>query len=331
VSDVEVREAAPAEWGEIGALTVEVYGRDRLVSGGYLATMGDTSARAHDPFTRILVAVSGDQLVGAVTYTTPGSRWADIGGPGEAGFRMLAVAHDARGAGVGDALVRACLDHARRDRLSRVAILTTERMDAGVRLYGRLGFRRTPARDPHFSGVPGLLAYVLDLTGVTVRDAGPADFEQVGEITVAAYTADELVPPDDDYTEDLRDAAARAAAAILLVAVDDSGEVVGSVTFCRSGTPYAELARPGESEFRMLAVPPHQRGRGLAQALVLACVDQAREAGDTALVLSTMDVSRGAHRLYRRLGFVEVPDRDWEPRPGLWLRAYRRDLRVART
>lgn len=330
MSGVEVREAAPTEWGEIGALTVEVYGRDRLVSGGYLDTMRDTSARAHDPFTRVLVAVSGDRLLGSVTYTTPGSRWADVGGPGEAGFRMLAVAPDARGAGVGEALVQACLDQARHDRLSRMAILTTARMDAGIRLYWRLGFRRTPTRDPHFPGVPGLLAYVLDLADVTVRDAEPADLEHVGELTVTAYTADGLVPPDDDYTEELRDAAARAANAVLLVAVGGSGGVVGSVTFCRAGTPYAELARPGEAEFRMLAVPPQHRGRGVAEALVHACADRAREAGDTAIVLSTMDVSHGAHRLYRRLGFVEVPERDWQPRPGLWLRAYRRDLRLDR-
>lgn len=329
MSFVEVREAVPAEWTAVGALTVEAYRRDGLVSGSYLATMGDTFARAHDPFTRVLVAVAGDRLLGAVTYTTPGSRWADVGGPGEAGFRMLAVDHDARGAGVGSALVRACLEQARRDRLTRVAILTTARMDAGIRLYGRLGFRRTPARDPDFPGVPGLLAYVLDLADVTVREAVPADFERVGELTVLAYLADGLVAPDHDYTDELRAAADRAANAVLLVAVD-THDVVGSVTFCRAGTPYAELAQPGESEFRMLAVPPGQRRRGAAEALVHACFDRSREAGDSAIVLSTMDLSPGAHRLYRRLGFVEVPERDWEPIPDLWLRAYRRDLRVER-
>lgn len=101
---------------------------------------------------------------------------------------------------------------------------------------------------------------------------------------------------------------------------------MGAVTFCRSDSPYAELACAGESEFRMLAVAPQHRGRGVGAALVRACVDRARAAGDSAVVLSTLDVSAPAHRLYLRLGFRPTPDRDWEPEPGLWLRAYRLDL-----
>lgn len=140
-----------------------------------------------------------------------------------------------------------------------------------------------------------------------------------------------MVTADDSYVEDLRDAASRAAGAVLLVAVDAGGEVVGTVTFCRPGSPYAELAQPGESEFRMLAVPPGQRGRGVAAALVLECLARAREAGDVAVVLSTMDVSAGAHRIYRRLGFVATPERDWQPVRDLWLRAYRCELRAVRS
>jgi len=38
-----------------------------------------------------------------------------------------------------------------------------------------------------------------------------------------------------------------------------------------------------------------------------------------------------AHRLYRRLGFVRVPERDWEPVPGVVLWAFGIELGQARS
>jgi len=164
-----------------------------------------------------------------------------------------------------------------------------------------------------------------------VREAGPADWDEVGELTVAAYVAGGLVPAGDPYIEQLRRTADRARAASVLVAVGDDGTaaggaLMGAVTYCRRDSPYSELARAGESEFRMLAVAPEFWGRGVGAALVRACIERACDASDAAVVLSTLDVSAPAHRLYGRLGFAPTPDRDWEPEPGLWLRAYRLDL-----
>jgi hypothetical protein len=33
-----------------------------------------------------------------------------------------------------------------------------------------------------------------------------------------------------------------------------------------------------------------------------------------------------AHRIYERLGFTRIPERDWSPVPGVDLLAYRLDL-----
>jgi GNAT superfamily N-acetyltransferase len=157
-----------------------------------------------------------------------------------------------------------------------------------------------------------------------VRPARSGEFERAGELTVAAYLADDLLVPDDDYATRLLDAAGRAAEATLLVAVDPAGEVVGTVTFCRPGSPYAEISRVGEAEFRMLAVDPSARGAGVGAALVHACLDRAAEAGDHAIVLSTTAKMRAAGRLYHRLGFTADPARNWSPAPGIKLLAYQR-------
>lgn len=61
----------------------------------------------------------------------------------------------------------------------------------------------------------------------------------------------------------------------------------------------------------MLAVEPHARRRGVADLLVRACLDRAREAGCAGMVLSTLEGMAGARRLNERLGFVRAPARDW--------------------
>ncbi|MFC8346665.1 GNAT family N-acetyltransferase [Streptomyces sp. NPDC057280] len=153
---------------------------------------------------------------------------------------------------------------------------------------------------------------------IQIRAANPTEYDELGEITAQAYIQDGLLAfgESDWYLGELRDVGKRAAAAEVLVAVQD-GVLLGTVTYVPStGGAMAELSRPGESEIRMLAVAPEARGRGAGQALVQACVDRARAAGDSGMVLSTQPVMRAAHRIYERLGFVRAPHRDWQPIPG---------------
>ncbi len=157
--------------------------------------------------------------------------------------------------------------------------------------------------------------------GFDVRPATAADLEPVGRITVQAYTDDGLLHADADYVAELADAARRAGQAELWVAVDGD-EVVGSVTFCPEGSAFAELARGGEGEFRMLGVAPSARRRGIAEALVVRCVERSRELGYAALVLCSMREMATAHRLYERLGFRRLPERDWSPVEGIDLLAF---------
>ncbi len=72
----------------------------------------------------------------------------------------------------------------------------------------------------------------------------------------------------------------------------------------------------------MLAVAPRARRRGTARALVQACVDRARVAGASTLVLSSSTRMLAAHRLYEQMGFTRLPERDWSPVSGVHLLAY---------
>ncbi|MDP9365209.1 MAG: GNAT family N-acetyltransferase, partial [Chloroflexota bacterium] len=88
----------------------------------------------------------------------------------------------------------------------------------------------------------------------------------MGDLVADVYAAEGFA--HGDYVDVLRDAARRAAEADLLVAVDPGGRVVGTLTFAPGGTRWADVAAPDEAEFRMLAVPPAARGRGVAERLV---------------------------------------------------------------
>ena len=161
-----------------------------------------------------------------------------------------------------------------------------------------------------------------------IRAAAPDELAAVGDLTVAAYAAEGYLDGTDDYADELRDAARRAELATLLVAVDEtSGAVLGTATFFLAATPYAEVSRPGEAEFRMLAVAKEARGQGVAAALVQSCIERARAAGCSALALCSLKEMTPAHRIYERMGFVRAPDRDWEPLPGLTLVAFVLPLR----
>jgi ribosomal protein S18 acetylase RimI-like enzyme len=170
---------------------------------------------------------------------------------------------------------------------------------------------------------------------ITIRAARPQEFEAVGELTAGAYLGDGLLDfgADDPYLAVLRDARRRAEHADLLVAVrprgagSGDGSVLGTVTLAARGGEYADIARPGEGEFRTLAVRPEARGRGVGEALVRACVERTRALGRERLVLSSHHRMYAAHRLYGRLGFVRTPDRDWYPIPGVPLLTFALTMR----
>lgn len=159
-----------------------------------------------------------------------------------------------------------------------------------------------------------------------MRQALPADYSAVGDITVAAYDADGFLDAERSYARVLRNAGDRARRAELWVAADESG-LLGTVTFCPPGSDYRELARTEhQGEFRMLAVTPAARRRGVARTLVAHCLQRSRELGHTEMVLCSVDTMTSAHALYASFGFVRAPDLDWRPVPHILLWGFRLPL-----
>ena len=155
-----------------------------------------------------------------------------------------------------------------------------------------------------------------------VRIAQAHEMEAVGRLTLDAYTHSGFIVEDDFYAQHLLDAASRRTGAELYVA-DLDDRVVGTVTFCPEGSTFAEVAGPGEGEFRMLAVHPDARRRGVAEALVRRCLERSRELGCSAVALSSLPAQVEAHALYFRMGFHRAPELDWSPASGVDLIGFR--------
>jgi ribosomal protein S18 acetylase RimI-like enzyme len=158
---------------------------------------------------------------------------------------------------------------------------------------------------------------------ITIREALPAESAAAGDLTAAVYQNEALADPT--YIPRLRDAAARHAApdAWQLVALDDTGRILGAAVYAVAGSDFADIATGEEAEIRMLATAEAARGRGVGQALVMDCVRRTREQERSALVLSTKPQMVAAQRLYARLGFARTPARDWEYAPGEGLLTFR--------
>ncbi|TLS42279.1 GNAT family N-acetyltransferase [Streptomyces montanus] len=167
--DIVIRAADPEEYDTLGEITAQAYLQDGLLDFGesdrYLGELRNVAKRA--AAADVLVATEHDRVLGGVTFVPAGGPMADIARTGEAEIRMLAVTKEARGRGVGEALVRACVERARATDGCVGMVLSTQRaMHSAHRIYERLGFRRTPERDwnpiPHLDDIT-LLAYELTL------------------------------------------------------------------------------------------------------------------------------------------------------------------------
>lgn len=135
-----------AEWEQACAVLRSVY-----IGEGYTAAQQGQQAmqRANleDAGTMLIAQRDDGTVLGATLYLHEGSRLRQLAEVGEREFRMLAVGAEARGEGVGEALVRACIDRAEASGARALVLWTQPGMLAAHRLYERLGFVRTSERD----------------------------------------------------------------------------------------------------------------------------------------------------------------------------------------
>ena len=146
---------------------------------------------------------------------------------------------------------------------------------------------------------------------VQIREARPGEYVEAGEVTALAYR--EFARPNDpgwkEYLERIADVEGRASRTTILLAIED-GRILGTATLeldGRTDDEDGELA-PEQAHIRMLGVHPDARRRGIAKALMLDCLERARERGKTRITLNTTHRMRAAQAMYGSLGFERRDD-----------------------
>lgn len=144
---LEIREARAEEHADAGRVLVAAYAEFFAPDGvdedhEYLQTIGDVAGRA--PRTTILVAVDEGRIVGCVTLELDGRTDLDDEPlpAHRAHVRMLGVAPEARGRGVGRALVEECERRAIGAGKTLMTLHTTHLMERAQAMYRSMGYER---------------------------------------------------------------------------------------------------------------------------------------------------------------------------------------------
>jgi GNAT superfamily N-acetyltransferase len=115
----------------------------------------------------------------------------------------------------------------------------------------------------------------------------------------------------------------------VVVADDEAGGLLGTVAYEPFG-PGSELARDAtEAEIRAFAVDARAQGQGVGGQLLRHVTGYAAGRGIVTLRLCTQPAMLAAQHRYAQAGFTRTPELDWEPAPGLTLRAYELALTAA--
>ncbi len=198
-------------------------------------------------------------------------------------------------------------------RLIRFAVAAHHDVGEGPVLIARGEVTRVVVRRAAFVARAG--------RDLIVREALPQELESVGDLRVAAYVAGYgMAEGESGYADILRDAPGQAVGSTILVALR-KGELVGTATLVEAGESLAEVAAPGEVEFRFMAVAPHAWRQGIARDLLDAVI---AHAGDRPLVCCVIEGNEPAADLYASAGFERLSERDREPSPGILLRGFAR-------
>jgi GNAT superfamily N-acetyltransferase len=167
---------------------------------------------------------------------------------------------------------------------------------------------------------------------LTLRDATtPEDRQAAVDLTLEAYG--EYAQRFSStfwqmYRSNIETTLRELGAAQQIIAVEH-GTVLGSVLLYppRARPPRPDRHWTGWPEVRLLAVAPAARGRGIARALMQECLRRARDWDAACLQLHTMEVMDVAHAMYERMGFVRMPELDFQPIEGVAVMGYALTLR----
>lgn len=154
----------------------------------------------------------------------------------------------------------------------------------------------------------------------TVRNAHESEFAEIGKLMVQVYSQLKGFPTPQEqpnYYNMLANIGelTKKPCTELLVAVSSEGKIAGGVVYFSDmqyyGSGGTATKEKNASGFRLLAVDPSIRGKGIGKLMVDECIRKAKDEKQLQVVIHTTKAMQTAWAMYEKIGFKRSEDLDF--------------------
>jgi GNAT superfamily N-acetyltransferase len=154
----------------------------------------------------------------------------------------------------------------------------------------------------------------------TVRNAAPDEFAEIGRLMVTVYSQLDGFPTEIEqpaYYKMLANVGdlTQKENTELLIAVSSEGEIAGAVVYFGDMKNYGSGGTATQEQnaagFRLLAVSPDARGKGIGRLLTVECIRKAKHQQLNQVIIHTTRAMQTAWNMYERIGFKRSIDLDF--------------------
>lgn len=155
---------------------------------------------------------------------------------------------------------------------------------------------------------------------LTIRNAISEEFDTIGKLMVKVYASLEGFPSQTeqpDYYKMLLNVGqlTKNENTQLLVAISNKNSVAGAVVYFSDMKNYGSGGTATQiknaSGFRLLAIEPAERGKGIGKLLCQACIDKAKELKQNQLFIHSTESMKIAWKMYEKMGFERNTEIDF--------------------
>jgi GNAT superfamily N-acetyltransferase len=153
-----------------------------------------------------------------------------------------------------------------------------------------------------------------------IRNAYENEFPEIGQLMVLVYSQLEGFPSQKEqpaYYEMLAKVGelTKKPGTEILVAFSREGKIAGAVVYFSDMRYYGSggiaTQEKNASGFRLLAVDPEFRGKGIGKLLTLECISISKKKDIPQLIIHTTRAMQTAWHMYEKLGFKRSVDLDF--------------------
>jgi GNAT superfamily N-acetyltransferase len=154
-----------------------------------------------------------------------------------------------------------------------------------------------------------------------IRNAKPEEFEEIGKLLIGIYSQLEGFPKEHeqpDYYKVLANIGelTKKPETEIFVAISNENKLAGCVVYFGDikyyGSAGIATQEKNAAGFRLLAVDPSARGKGIGKILVNECILKAKENKLGQLILHSTKAMQTAWAMYETMGFKRSVDLDFE-------------------